>query len=247
MRLGVGRRHHDVARDAPVVAARLDAGGLAGVAVHGPVRRHRIGRDDVGRDHAPALLRRGLGRRRARARQRDVNRRPRLLVGLRHEADAELGHDAVLDLDVPELALEIVGRVLRPDLLDHVDGFDHHAVARVVVGHLEQLEVGQQSARADAQHEAALAHVVELRGLGRDDRRMVVGQVDDGGAERGCAWCAAAGWRRTSSARESARSMRRNARRATARRSRADRPAATCRCPRRACSRTCDPADAPAS
>ena len=59
-------------------------------------------------------------------------------------------------------------------LLDHVDGLDHHAVARVVVGVLEQLEVRDEPARPDAQHEAALAHVIELRGFGRDDRRMMV-------------------------------------------------------------------------
>ena len=56
-------------------------------------------------------------------------------------------------------------------------------------GLLEQLEVGDQPARPDPQHEAALAHVVELGGLGGDDRRMVNGHVDDGGAERDAAWC----------------------------------------------------------
>ena len=52
------------------------------------------------------------------------------------------------------------------------------------VGIAEQLEVGDEAAGPDAEHEAALAHVVELGGLGGDDRGMVVGQVDDRGAER---------------------------------------------------------------
>ncbi len=34
-------------------------------------------------------------------------------------------------------------------------GFDHHAVAGGIVESLEQFEVGHESARADAEHEAA--------------------------------------------------------------------------------------------
>ena len=84
----------------------------------------------------------------------------------------------------PELALEVVRRVLRPDARDEIHRLDHHAVAGMDVGIAEQLEIGDEAAGPDAEHEAALAHVVELGGLGGDDRRMVVGQVDDRGAER---------------------------------------------------------------
>jgi len=55
---------------------------------------------------------------------------------------------------------------------------------RAHIGIVEQLEIGHQAARPDAEHEAALAHVVELSGFGRHDRGMMIGQVDDGGAER---------------------------------------------------------------
>ncbi len=183
VRLGIGWRHHQVASHTPAVAVRPLAELFAGLAIHLPVRRHRIGRDDVGRDHAPAFLRCGLRRRRERARQRDEQGRPWLLVWLGHVADAELRIDAVLDCDVPEFALEVVRRILRPDPLDHVDRFGHHTIARIVVRVFEQLEIGHQSARTDAHQKAAFAHVIELRALGRDDRRMMVRNVDDGGAE----------------------------------------------------------------
>jgi hypothetical protein len=55
---------------------------------------------------------------------------------------------------------------------------------RVHVGIVEQLEIGHEAAWPDAEHEAAFAHVIELRCLGGHDRGMMIGQVDDGGAER---------------------------------------------------------------
>ena len=106
----------------------------------------------------------------------------RLLQRLRHEADAKLGQDRLLDLHVPVLALDIVGRVLRPDAQDRVDRFHERALARGRID-VEQLEVGGEPAGADAEQEAAAAHVIELRDLAGDDRRMMVRQVDDGGAE----------------------------------------------------------------
>ena len=77
----------------------------------------------------------------------------------------------------------VVGRVLRPDALDDVHRLDQHPVALLDVGDVEQLVVGRQAAGADAEQEAALAHVVELRDLRRDHRRMPVRQVDHAGAE----------------------------------------------------------------
>ena len=65
-----------------------------------------------------------------------------------------------------------------------LDRFEEHAAALGAVADVEQLMIGGEPARPDAQHEAAAAHVVELRAFARDDGRMVVGQVDDGGAER---------------------------------------------------------------
>jgi len=44
--------------------------------------------------------------------------------------------------------------------------------------------IGGKPARSDAEMEAAAAHVIELRDLAGDDRRMVVRQIDDRGAER---------------------------------------------------------------
>ena len=180
---GVGRRHDDEARHPPVFAAGALAGGAPGFAVGLPVVGDGVERRDRARNHAPALRAREFCRRAVGAGDRDVDRRMRLLQRLRHEADAELGQDRLLDLHVPELALDVVGRVLRPDAQDHVDRFHEGALARGRVD-LEQLEIGGEPAGADAEQEAAAAHVVELRGLAGDDRRMMVRQVDDRGAER---------------------------------------------------------------
>ena len=89
----------------------------------------------------------------------------------------------VLRLNFPELAVDLVGRILRPDPLHDADGFDDLAVAHRDVGMVEQFEVRQQPARSDAEHEAAAAHVVELRHLGGDHARIVVGNADHAGAE----------------------------------------------------------------
>ena len=97
----------------------------------------------------------------------------RLLQRLRHEADAELGQDRLLDLHVPEFALDVVGRILRPDAQDHVDQFHEGALARGRVD-LEQLEVGGEAAGADAEQETAAAHVIKLCGLARHDGRVMV-------------------------------------------------------------------------
>src|SRR6185312_3991405 len=104
--------------------------------------------------------------------------------GFRHKAHAELRNDPILKTHLPELALKIVGRVLGPDALDEIHGLDHLAIARVYVGIVEQLDIGHETTWPDAEHEAAFAHVIELRGLGGHDRGMMIGQVDDGGAER---------------------------------------------------------------
>ena len=83
----------------------------------------------------------------------------------------------------PEFAVEIVGRILRPDALDHADRFHRLALAHLAIGIAEQLEIGKQPADADAEHEAAAAHVVELRDFGGDLHRVMVRQADHRGAE----------------------------------------------------------------
>ena len=99
-------------------------------------------------------------------------------------AEAELRHDRVLDANVPELALDVVGRILRPDLQHDLDRLEEHAATLGAIADLEQLVIGRQPARPDAEHETAAAHVIELRDFAGDDGRVVVRQVDDGGAER---------------------------------------------------------------
>src|SRR3546814_17717563 len=63
------------------------------------------------------------------AHRRGEDRRMRLLERLDHPAVTEAGVDRLFELDRPELALDVPGRFARPNLLDHVDRFDHHRVA----------------------------------------------------------------------------------------------------------------------
>ena len=147
------------------------------------MRAERLARHIVGGNDAPAALRGDARGRRIAARDRHRDRRTRLLIGFRHIADAELGNDRVLELHRPELAFEIVGRILRPDALDHADQFHRFALAHLAVAVAEQLEVREQPADADPEHEAAAAHGVELRDFGRDLHRVMARQADHRGAE----------------------------------------------------------------
>jgi hypothetical protein len=147
------------------------------------MRRHRVSRDDIGRDDAPALERSRPRRRRMRTRQGERDRWSAFLIRLRHVADAESGDHVGLQADLPELAVDFVGRILRPDPPHDVDCLHDLAIAHAGVGMAEQLKVRQKSARSDAEHEAAAAHVIELRHLGRDHDRIVIGNADHAGAE----------------------------------------------------------------
>jgi hypothetical protein len=63
------------------------------------------------------------------------------------------------------------------------DRFDDLAIADGLVGLSEQFEIRKQSAWPDAEHEAAAAHVIELRRFRGNDDRIVIGNADDAGAE----------------------------------------------------------------
>ena len=57
-----------------------------------------------------------------------------------------------------------------------VDGFLEHRLA-IALEIAEHFGVGTQSPGTDAEHEAAIEQVIEHRHIGRDLRRMPVGQV----------------------------------------------------------------------
>ena len=61
--------------------------------------------------------------------------------------------------------------------------FHDHAVAHRDVGVAKQLEVGNEFARPYPEHETPPAHVIELRRLGRNHDRVVMGQANDAGTE----------------------------------------------------------------
>ena len=89
--------------------------------------------------------------------------------------------DPVLEGDLPVFALDVVGRVLLPELEHDVDGLDHHGVA-VRLHDSEHLEIRRQAAGAHAHDVAPLGQMVEHRDLPRRDRRVVLRQADHAGA-----------------------------------------------------------------
>ena len=106
----------------------------------------------------------------------------RPLQRLEKDPLADFGKQRALGADLPEFAVQIVGRLTRPDLQHHVDGFEEHRVA-VAVEVAEGLRVGQQAARTDAEDEAPIEHVIEHGDLCRDGSGMRVGHVHRAGAE----------------------------------------------------------------
>jgi hypothetical protein len=107
-----------------------------------------------------------------------------LLKRFRQITNAEIRQNHILDVHMPELALKVVRRILRPDALNKVNTFDHHAATRFEVPAIEQFKIGMQTTRADSHHEAALAQMIELGGLSSHNGRVVVRQVDCGRPER---------------------------------------------------------------
>src|SRR3546814_12780028 len=105
----------------------------------------------------------------------------RLLERLDHPAVTEAGVDRLFELDRPELALDVPGRFARPNLLDHVDRFDHH---RVAIGRErpEHLHVATQPARPDAHQPAAARKIVEHGGISPDFKRGYMRQIGADGA-----------------------------------------------------------------
>lgn len=112
-----------------------------------------------------------------RAARRDRDRRMRALTGLRHEAHAEFRDHRLGDARLPGRPGDVVGRIAGPDALDDIERFQHPPPALHRHRLPEQLEVGGEPARPDAEDEPSAAHVVELRHLGGDDRRVGLGRL----------------------------------------------------------------------
>jgi hypothetical protein len=107
-----------------------------------------------------------------------------LLERARHIAHLELGPDIVLEPDFPEAAVDLVWRVLGPELLDGLDRLDDHLGPQLRLAHVEHLDVAHEAAGADAHDEAPAAEVVEHGDVRGDRGGMHLRQVDDAGAER---------------------------------------------------------------
>jgi hypothetical protein len=89
----------------------------------------------------------------------------RLLVRTRDVAHLEVWPDALGQGDLPELSVDLVGRVLRPELEHGLDGLDHHLGPQLGLADVEDLEVADQPARPDAHDEAPLAELIEHGGV----------------------------------------------------------------------------------
>ena len=106
----------------------------------------------------------------------------RLLQGSRQKALADIQHRLPLDLDVPIFAFDVVGRLARPDFQHRIDRLDEHGIA-VCVQVAERFGVGKKPARADAEDETAIKHVVQHGDLRCGCDRMRIRHVDRAGAE----------------------------------------------------------------
>ena len=181
--LGVALGHEDAAGGAPYRRVGRAPGRLTALGIGFPVGLDVAGRREVRRDRNPAVRAGGARAAGARAHDRDGDGRVRFLVWLGHDTDTEIAAVGVLDLEIPVAPRKLVRRLLRPDLQDRLDRLLHHPgpVRRAV--QLEHLEVAGRAAGADAEDEAALGQLVEHRGMGGDDRRVLLRQVDDAGTE----------------------------------------------------------------
>ena len=106
----------------------------------------------------------------------------RLLQGLEDDALPDRRIQRARGGDLPVLAAQDVGRFARPDRQHLIDRFARHRLA-VLIQRAENFRIRAQPARADAQNEAPVAHVIDHRDLRRHRRRMAVRQVDGAGAE----------------------------------------------------------------
>src|SRR5206468_11919568 len=117
--------------------------------------------EELPRDGNPPALAGGLAAAGIGRDERQRDRRVRLLVRARNGADLEIGPDPLGQRDLPELPVDLVGRVLRPEPENGLDGLEHHLRPQLRLAEVEDLEVADETARADAHDEAPLAELIE--------------------------------------------------------------------------------------
>jgi hypothetical protein len=106
----------------------------------------------------------------------------RALQRLRNKALADIAQVMLLHADVPVFSLQVVRRIVLPDVQDLIDRFEKHRVA-VGIEIAEYFRIREQSARRDSENETAIEHVVEHRDLCGDGRGMAIGHVHRAGSE----------------------------------------------------------------
>ena len=106
----------------------------------------------------------------------------RPLQRARNETLADVFDLGLLNRYVPELALNIIGRLAGPDLKHLIDRLQEHGIP-VGIEIAEHFRVRQQAAGADAEDQASVEHMVEHRDRGCNRSRMRVRHVDGAGAK----------------------------------------------------------------
>ena len=131
----------NAARDAPSVAVRLHAELVAGVLEANPLRADKVAWDEIPGNRDPISASCQLGCSRPRTTHRVGDRWEGLLQWLAHGTYTEVGDNRVRDRQIPEFALEFVGRIMGPDVFHDIDCFHHHPAALASVQMVEQLRV----------------------------------------------------------------------------------------------------------
>src|SRR5262249_52740934 len=126
LRLAVRIGHEDGTRYAPDAGIWTAADVLASFYITLPVAAQVAAVGELTGDRNPAPPPGGASARPGPRQDRERDRRMRLLERPRDVAHLELGPDGVLERDLPEAAVDPVGRILRPELQDHVDRLEHH-------------------------------------------------------------------------------------------------------------------------
>ena len=99
----------------------------------------------------------------------------RLLERFGKFADTVVDPAHILDFDAPVFAPAVIRRLALPDRQNVLDRLLDHGAAIGIPADLEQLDIGRQTAGADAHLKATLAQVVEHRRLTCHLRGMMLG------------------------------------------------------------------------
>src|SRR5437879_3780190 len=103
----------------------------------------------------------------------------RLLQRLVNGADPQVRGHMLFETDGPELSLDLVWRITRPQLENHVDGFGHHGAALLWV-HSVHLQICWNRTHTKTNRKPAVRKMVQEGKPARDVHWVVILQADRG-------------------------------------------------------------------